>query len=55
MFDKLKKADTYATKELARLEGILKKGSVNSEKLDELMSKTNILRNFIVVPAKEEL
>ena len=56
VFDKLQKADTYATKELARLEGILKKGTVNSEKLDELMSKTNILRKFIASPlAKEEL
>lgn len=55
VFDKLKKSDTYATKELARLEGILKKGSVNSEKLDELMSKTNILKKFVATPAKEEL
>lgn len=41
-------SQTYAQKELARLEGLLKKGGLAPEKLDDLVSRTNILRKFSV-------
>jgi len=47
VFEKLGKSDTYAAKELARLDGILKKGGLAPAKLDEFTSKTNILRRFV--------
>lgn len=47
VFDKLGQNEEYAAKELARLEGIIKKGGLAPTKLDELMSKTNILRKFV--------
>ncbi|KAL2023913.1 hypothetical protein VTK56DRAFT_690 [Thermocarpiscus australiensis] len=47
VFDKLSKSEEYAVKELARLEGIIKKGGLAPTKLDELTSKTNILRKFV--------
>ncbi|KAH7419275.1 thioredoxin-like protein [Cadophora sp. MPI-SDFR-AT-0126] len=56
VFDKLSKNDNYAAKELARLDGILKKGGLAPAKLDEFTSKTNILRKFIEkVAGKSEL
>jgi len=56
VFDKLAKSDTYAAKELARLDGILKKGGLAPAKLDEFTSKTNILRRFIAkAVGKDEL
>ena len=61
MFDKLSKSDGYATKELARLEGILSKGGLAPTKRDEIQSRTNVLRKFVeqltekVQEAKEEL
>ncbi|KAG9246744.1 thioredoxin-like protein [Calycina marina] len=47
VFEKLSKSDNYAAKELARLDGILKKGGLAPEKLDEFTSKINILKRFI--------
>ncbi|KAK6581480.1 hypothetical protein PZA11_006171 [Diplocarpon coronariae] len=56
VFDKLAKSDTYAAKELARLDGIIKKGGLAPAKLDEFTSKTNILRKFLEkVGGKSEL
>ncbi|KAH6648955.1 protein disulfide-isomerase tigA precursor [Truncatella angustata] len=61
VFDKLSKSDTYVAKELARLDGIIKKGGLAPTKLDELTTKTNILRQFIdsvtekVTGSKDEL
>ncbi|KAG6356821.1 hypothetical protein INS49_014695 [Diaporthe citri] len=58
VFDKLKSNDGYAAKELARLDGILKKGGLAPTKLDELTSKTNILRRFVeekIEQVKDEL
>lgn len=58
VFDKLKSNDGYAAKELARLDGILKKGGLAPTKLDELTSKTNILRRFVeekIQQVKDEL
>jgi len=47
VFGKLSKSDKYAAKELARLDKILQKGGLASEKLDEFTSKTNILKRFV--------
>jgi protein disulfide-isomerase A6 len=47
VFDKLRKSDKYAAKELERLEGLLKKGGLALAKMDEFTSKTNILRRFV--------
>lgn len=56
VFDKLSKSDTYAGKELARLDKILQKGGLAPEKLDEFTSKTNILRRFLAkAVGKDEL
>ena len=51
VFDKLSKSDSYAAKELARLDGIIKKGGLAPAKLDEFTSKTNILKRFIAKAA----
>jgi protein disulfide-isomerase A6 len=56
VFDKLSKTDTYATKELARLDNILQKGGLAPAKMDEFTSKTNILKRFIAKTVdKDEL
>lgn len=57
VFDKLSKNDDYASKELARLDGILKKGGLAPAKLDEFTTKSNILRRFVekVKDIKDEL
>lgn len=47
VFDKLSKNDGYVAKELARLDGIIKKGGLAPTKLDELTGKTNVLRRFV--------
>ena len=54
VFEKLSKNKDYVTKELSRLEGIISKGGLASTKLDELASKTNVLRKFLGKPASEE-
>jgi protein disulfide-isomerase A6 len=56
VFEKLAKSDSYAAKELARLDRILQKGGLAPEKQDEFTSKINILKRFIAkVVGKEEL
>ncbi|KAK3997623.1 thioredoxin-like protein [Cladorrhinum sp. PSN332] len=56
VFDKINKNDGYVAKELARLQGIIKKGGLAPTKVDELSSKTNILRKFLAKPfGKDEL
>ncbi|PSR94311.1 thioredoxin-like protein, partial [Coniella lustricola] len=47
VFDKLSKNNDYASKELTRLDSILKKGGLAPTKLDEFTTKSNILRRFI--------
>lgn len=44
--DKLSKNAGYAEKELARLQGLIKKGGLAPEKIDDLTSRSNILRQF---------
>lgn len=54
--EKLSKNQGYVEKELTRLEGIIKKGGLAPEKLDDLISRSNILRKFKgEEPIKEEL
>jgi len=55
VFDKLSKSDTYAAKELARLDGLMKKGGLAPAKIDEFTSKTNILRRFVEKVSHAEL
>ncbi|RAH45788.1 protein disulfide isomerase family protein [Aspergillus aculeatinus CBS 121060] len=52
--DKLSQNAEYVTKELARLEKILAKGGSAPEKLDDLVSRSNILRQFVLEEAHEE-
>ena len=54
--DKISKNQDYAEKELARLQGLIKKGGLAPEKIDDLTSRSNILRRFKgekTVPEKE--
>ena len=51
VFEKLGNSQQYAEKELARLEGLMKKGGLAPAKLDDLVSRANILRSFT---AKDE-
>ena len=44
--NKLQENKGYADKELTRLEGLIKKGGLAPEKLDDLTSRSNILRKF---------
>lgn len=53
VFDKLSKSDNYVAKELARLDGIIKRGGLAPSKLDELQTKTNILKQFIAGVAEK--
>lgn len=46
VFEKLAANEGYAEKEIARLEGMLKKGGLAPEKIDDLTSRTNILKLF---------
>lgn len=55
VFEKLGKSDNYAAKELARLDGIIKKGGLAPAKLDEFTSKSNILRRFLEKVGHSEL
>ena len=57
VLEKVQKNRGYAGKELARLEGLVKKGGLAPEKLDDLVSRSNILRKFAALKeaAKEEL
>ncbi|KAI0833040.1 disulfide isomerase [Hypoxylon sp. FL0890] len=60
VFDKLSQNEGYVAKESARLDGIIKKGGLAPAKLDELQSKSNILKQFIQkveekVAGKDEL
>jgi protein disulfide-isomerase A6 len=50
---KLKDNADYATKELARLERMLGKGNLAGEKMDDLQSRSNILRRFLGIKTEE--
>ncbi|KAF2453233.1 disulfide-isomerase tigA [Lineolata rhizophorae] len=57
VFEKMSSNKGYVEKELGRLEGMLKKGSLAPEKHDDLTARTNILRRFTgaVSSEKDEL
>jgi protein disulfide-isomerase A6 len=52
--EKFKANAGYLDKELARLEGILKKGGLVPSKVDDLTSRSNILRRFKVVNSEDK-
>jgi protein disulfide-isomerase A6 len=52
--EKVKKNSGYVDKELSRLEGILKKGGLAPQKIDDLTSRSNILRRFKVTKSDEK-
>ncbi|KAH1283660.1 hypothetical protein KXW98_006359 [Aspergillus fumigatus] len=56
--EKISQNEEYASKELARLKKILEKGGSAPEKLDDIVSRSNILRKFVGekdTDAKDEL
>lgn len=55
VFEKVNANKGYLEKELKRLEGMLKKGNLAPEKVDDLTSRSNILRRFIGKDEKSEL
>lgn len=55
VFEKLGQSDNFASKEVARLESLLKKGGLAPEKVDEFTTKTNILKRFLPQVLKDEL
>lgn len=56
VFEKLSKSEGYVQKELGRLDGLIKKGGLAPEKLDDIVSRSNILRTFTAkAKSKEEL
>ena len=46
IFEKLSKSQGYVDKELTRIQNLLRKGGLAPEKLDDLVSRSNILRKF---------
>lgn len=46
-FEKISKNQDYAEKEIKRLEGIIAKGNLAPEKMDDLVSRRNILKSFV--------
>jgi protein disulfide-isomerase A6 len=52
--EKVKKNAGYVEKELSRLEGILKKGGLAPQKIDDLTSRSNILRRFRGTKSEEK-
>lgn len=55
VLDKIASTPGYVDKELGRLEGLLKKGGLAPEKVDDLISRSNILRKFVKDGGKSEL
>lgn len=55
VFEKAGKNPGYAEKELKRLTGLIGKGSLAQEKLDDLISRSNILRKFLGKAEHSEL
>ncbi|KAF1846942.1 disulfide isomerase [Cucurbitaria berberidis CBS 394.84] len=55
VFQKIGANKGYAEKELKRLQGLISKGNLAQEKLDDLASRSNILRKFLGIEEKTEL
>lgn len=54
VFEKISANKGYAEKELKRLEGLVSKGNLAPEKLDDLVSRANILRKFVADSEEEK-
>ncbi|KAF1837741.1 protein disulfide-isomerase A4 precursor [Decorospora gaudefroyi] len=54
VFDKLAANKDYAAKELKRLQGLIAKGNLAPEKMDDLVSRSNILRKFMAGDPEEK-
>jgi protein disulfide-isomerase A6 len=54
VWDKIVANKDYAAKELKRLQGLIAKGNLAPEKMDDLVSRSNILRKFIGDDAEEK-
>lgn len=54
VFEKSSKNEGYADKEYKRLQGLIGKGNLAAEKLDDLISRSNILRKFLPADEKEK-
>ena len=52
--EKSSKNEGYAAKEYKRLQGLVAKGNLAAEKLDDLVSRSNILKKFLPVNDEEE-
>ena len=52
--EKMGSNKSYVEKELARLQGILKKGSVEASKQDDLISRINVLKKFATTDGSAE-
>lgn len=55
VLEKLGGNSGYLEKEVARLEGLLKKGGLSKAKIDDLTSRYNILKRFGLTGGKDEL
>lgn len=55
VFQKAGQNKEYAQKEFRRLQGLIGKGNLAPEKLDDLTSRSNILRKFLGTEEKSEL
>ena len=57
VFEKISKNEGYVEKESNRIKGLLKKGGLSPEKMDDLISRSNILSRFqkAVTGEKQEL
>ena len=54
VFNKIGANSEYAAKELMRLQGLIAKGNQAPEKMDDLISRSNILSKFIADDAEEK-
>ncbi|KAF9736920.1 hypothetical protein PMIN06_010674 [Paraphaeosphaeria minitans] len=54
VFEKSSKNEGYAEKEYKRLQGLIGKGNLAAEKLDDLISRSNILRRFLPIGHEDE-
>lgn len=52
--EKLSESDVYATKEYNRLKKILQKGGLAPEKVDDIVARSNILRQFLSIDKQEK-
>ena len=54
VFSKVGDNQEYANKELGRLQGIMKKGGLAPEKVDDIIKRSNILRRFVGTEEAED-